>query len=331
MLHGLDDFAQRRVDIFHGLDGGVGPFLPDPFLDPFKNVFLRQVEGGDAEGLLAQLEKAIERIPFLRPVGFGKNTGAGPVLAEPLEKVFGRGDAPPGEVIHHFARNADEEFGIGIAQEIESQAPAGFLLPGLLAFLEHVSEPLVEDEMSDAFGDRMNEFRFPLKKRTVIRLGDGLPIGNAESPHGRFLDPDLRALRVGRFHVVLGFEDLGSVDDLGLDVFRILPARGNGGDDIAEDFFEGQIEMAEDFLDAVKTAQLLSPLVEGGKERLGLSAAVLFFHGARSFPQKRRRSSGSTGAFRPSVERRRAETARPSERRGRIRSSPDPCRRWPPG
>ncbi len=125
--HAVEDFGQVRIDVLQVLDRRARAVLVDPLLDAVEDLLVGQVGRGDPKGLLGELEDAVHRFPVLGEVGFAEHAVGHPVAAEALEEVPGFGDAAPAEVVHHLARDPDEQVRVGVAEEVQGDPPA--LLP----------------------------------------------------------------------------------------------------------------------------------------------------------------------------------------------------------
>jgi hypothetical protein len=92
------------------------------------------------------------------------------------------GDPAPPQIVDHLAGDAEEKALIGVAEEVQSDPPAFLDLGQGLALLAHLlihlPQPLMENEMAQTLGDRLDQFDLALEKGAGVSLGCGLSVGN---------------------------------------------------------------------------------------------------------------------------------------------------------
>ena len=282
---GFQDIAQRGVDALQGFDHRAGAVLVDPLVDPAEDLLLGQVGRGDPERLLAQPEGPLQGLLFQGRVLLAEKRSAALTGAVTLDQVSRLGDAPPAEIVDHLAGDAEEEVLVGVAKKVQGDPPAFLDLDGAPPLLAHLlihrPQPLMENEVPQPLGDRLDELDLAGQERPAVRRLGGLSVGDGDAADHRVMNADLGALDVRRVFVVGGREDVGTMDDPRLAEFGELPARGYDGDHAPEHVLRGKAEIAQDLFDLVETAQLLGALVERREEsrlRLGRFAVT---HGRR--------------------------------------------------
>jgi hypothetical protein len=103
--------------------------LADPALDQALDLGVVELLGGDAERRLGRLGVGQGTAARQRTVLVAQLELAGR-RRDPAQQLLAVGDAAPAEMVDHLAAEPAEQDAVGLAQEIEDDAPAGSLAGG---------------------------------------------------------------------------------------------------------------------------------------------------------------------------------------------------------
>jgi|GEM_PF-5304424 len=146
------------------------------------------------------------------------------------------------QVIHHTPREANVELLIRTPQEIENDIPVIMILgaefPALLHILENGLQAHVHQVVSDAVGQRIDQFALLLEKRTLVGRRALIQIINLNLTDLPILHDDPGFLHPGGLAEFAGFVNAVFEANHRLTDIGILPARRQGFDCLCENLFD---------------------------------------------------------------------------------------------